>query len=116
MSDRLWLDRFPHGANVSQVGRAADTSAVVVFATWNAPMPIYFFNVISAGGTLEDHEGTEMPDLEHACLEAIEDARSLMSDAIRKGHDISSRRIDICNDAREVVMSVPFTDAIVRTD
>lgn len=79
-------------------------------------MPMFFFNIVSVGGILEDHEGTEVRDVEQACLEAIEDARSMMSDAIRKGHDISSRRIEICDCARNVVMVVPFIDAIIRRD
>jgi hypothetical protein len=79
-------------------------------------MPVYFFNIISAAGTLEDYEGTELPDLEQAQAEAIEDARSLMGDAMRDGHDISSRRIEICDDAGDVLRVVLFTDAITRTD
>ncbi|MGO7564842.1 hypothetical protein ACC754_36425 [Rhizobium johnstonii] len=57
-------------------------------------------------------EGTELPSLENARQEAIEDARTLMSDAILLGQDISSRGVEIRNEMGEVLLKVPFKDAI----
>ena len=61
-------------------------------------MPRYFFHVASAPETIRDEEGSDLPDLDTARAEAIEDARSLMSDAILSGRDISQRQIQICNE------------------
>jgi len=76
----------------------------------------YYFNIVSASGALNDYEGTELPTLEEARLEALEDARFLMSAAILEGRDISSRRIEICNESRDVLLVVPFLDALTRDD
>jgi hypothetical protein len=79
------------------------------------PMPRYFFNIIAGDGIREDFEGTELPSLEHARIEAIEDARALMSNAILLGEDISSRGLEICNESGDVLLSMAFIDAIKPT-
>ncbi|PDS96048.1 hypothetical protein CO659_21065 [Rhizobium sp. S9] len=63
-------------------------------------------------GVREDLEGTELPSLEQTWEEAIEDARALMSDAILLGQEISSRRLEICNEAGDVLLTLAFADAI----
>jgi hypothetical protein len=75
-------------------------------------MPRYYFNVVTTTTTVEDLEGTELPSLDAARKEAIKDARQLMGAAILDGDDISSRRIEISNDAGEVLFVLRFTDAI----
>jgi hypothetical protein len=80
------------------------------------PMQRFYFNILSEAGFLEDLEGTELPDLEAARLEAIEDARQLMSDAVRIGYDISSRSVEVRNEAGEGVLFVPFSEALSRRD
>jgi len=76
----------------------------------------YHFNVISASGTLNDREGSELPSLADARREAIEDARFLMSAAVLEGRDISGRSIEICNEAGDVLLVVPFSEALTRGD
>jgi hypothetical protein len=76
------------------------------------PMPRYYFNIVTGDGIREDLEGSELLDLDHARVEAIKDARALMSDAILQGHDISSRRLEISNEAGDVLLTVAFADAI----
>ncbi|KEQ07421.1 DUF6894 family protein [Pseudorhizobium pelagicum] len=79
-------------------------------------MPRYFFHHVWKAGQVRDLEGSELPDLEHARTEAIMDARSLMSDAIRQGRDISSRSIQISDEGGTVLLTVPFADAVIRDD
>ena len=79
-------------------------------------LPRYFFNVVAAAGSVDDDEGTELASLEAARAEALDDARALMSDAIRGGSDISGRHIDICDSAGAVLMTVEFAEAITRRD
>ena len=74
-------------------------------------MPRFFFNMIGRE-KVHDLEGTELPSLAEARTEALEDARVLMSEAILEGFDISSHQIEICNEADEVLLVVPFSDAI----
>ncbi|TDW35789.1 hypothetical protein EV128_102334 [Rhizobium azibense] len=78
-------------------------------------MPRYYFNIIAGDGVREDLEGSELPSLERARIEAVEDARNLMSAAMLLGQDISSRRLEICNEAGDVLLTVPFMDAIKPT-
>ena len=77
-------------------------------------MPRFYFDIRIEAELLEDWEGTDLPDLEAARLAAIEDARSLMSDAVRIGYDIASRSIEIRNEAGEVLFSLPFSEAVKR--
>jgi hypothetical protein len=79
-------------------------------------MQRFYFNIRSEAGVLQDLEGTELPDLEAARREAIEDARQLMSDAVRIGYDIVSRSVEVGNVAGEMVLSVPFSEALSRRD
>lgn len=75
-------------------------------------MPRYYFNIIAGDGVREDLEGSDLSSLDSARIEAIEDARALMSDAILLGQDISSRRLEICNETEDVLLTVAFADAI----
>lgn len=78
-------------------------------------MPRYYLNIIAGDGIRQDLEGTELPSLEHARIEALEEARALMSDAILLGEDISSRSLEICSENGEVLLSMAFMDAIKPT-
>jgi hypothetical protein len=75
-------------------------------------MPRFFFNTIGKE-KVHDPEGTELPSLADARMEALEDARDAMSRAILQGYDISSHRIEVCNEAGDVLLVVPFVDAIL---
>lgn len=80
-------------------------------------MPRYFFNVRARSETILDPEGSALPSLEAARAEAILDARAAMSRAILTGLDISRRyTIDICDEEGRVLLSVPFTDAILADE
>lgn len=79
-------------------------------------MPRYFFHHATKAGVVRDLEGTDLPDLEQARAEAILDARSLMSDAILQGRDISSRSIQITDEEGKVHLVVPFVETVARED
>lgn len=78
-------------------------------------MPRYYFNIVAGDGIRRDLEGSELPSLEHARNEAVQDARTLMSNAVLLGEDISSRELAICDEAGDVLLIIPFTDAIKPT-
>jgi hypothetical protein len=79
-------------------------------------MPLYFFNVRCGSDTVVDLEGTDLQDIDLAYREAIEDARQLMSNAILEGRDISSRYIEIRDQAGELLLTVPFLQAISSSE
>ena len=79
-------------------------------------MPKYYFNVLTVNGRMEDPEGTDLPSMDEAYVSAIEDARALMSEAILEGKDISSRKIEICNEDNSPLQIVPFREALIVID
>jgi hypothetical protein len=74
-------------------------------------MPTFYFNIMTADEVIEDREGTDLPDLQAARIEAIEDARLLMSHSILLGNDVSGWSVQIIDDQSEVVLLLPFTEA-----
>jgi hypothetical protein len=74
-------------------------------------MPRFYFHVFNDETALDD-EGTELPDLEAARTHAVEGARSLMSDTLRKGRIDLSHHIAIQNQQGELLLDVRFGDAI----
>jgi hypothetical protein len=81
----------------------------VTFSTMSS---CYFFKITTPSGAIRDPEGTNLSSLEEARAEALADARTLMSAAILEGRDISGRSVEICNGADEILLTVPFRDAI----
>lgn len=63
-------------------------------------MPRFYFNIVMSSGISE----------------AIKDARSIMSNAILMGQDVSSRSVEIRDDAGDVVLSLPFRNTITRSE
>ncbi|MEO5808347.1 DUF6894 family protein [Devosia sp.] len=75
-------------------------------------MSRYFFNMVD-GISISDPEGREFAgDLDGLRVEAIKDARQLISDAARSGSDISDRRFEICDEQGRLVLIVNFTEAL----
>ena len=79
-------------------------------------MPIYHFDLVTPAGVVADLEGSELPHLDAARLEAIEAARELMSAAVRLGKDISSQSFSIRSELGDVLLVVRFADAISSND
>jgi hypothetical protein len=75
-------------------------------------MPRFYFDTVTSGTIVSDDEGTELPGVKEATAEAIQDARALMSAAIMSGLDISKRSIQIRDEAGEIVLVIPFSDAV----
>ncbi|PKA42221.1 hypothetical protein N2599_23765 (plasmid) [Rhizobium sullae] len=79
-------------------------------------MPRFYFNLVTGSGVVVDPEGTELATLDEARSEAIFDARTLMSEAVLRGRDISDQQIHICDDAGTLLAIVGFGDAIRRCE
>nr|WP_245521204.1 hypothetical protein [Rhizobium laguerreae] len=77
-------------------------------------MPRFYFNILSEAGSLDDWEGTELPDLDAARMEAVRDARALMSSAVLLGYDIASRSVEIRNETGDILLVLPFSEAVKR--
>ncbi|MDP8912544.1 MAG: hypothetical protein M3N39_03075 [Pseudomonadota bacterium] len=74
-------------------------------------MPRYYFNVYDDAVT-EDEEGRELPDLAAVRRAAIEGARSLIADQVLKGRLCLRCRIEVEDENRCPVLTLPFTAAL----
>ncbi len=79
-------------------------------------MPRYFFHVREAADLVEDLDGIEFPDDAAAGAEAIEAARDIMAEYIRKGQDVSGWCFEIADGSSRPIMTVPFSEAVQRAD
>jgi len=86
----------------------------VLGSSMTAPK-MFFFNIITASGIIPDVEGSLLPSLEVARSEAIKDARSMMSEAMNEGIDMSGRSMQICDETGNVLLVVAFQEAISKS-
>jgi hypothetical protein len=77
-------------------------------------MPRYLFHVLNDIDA-PDEEGHELANLAAAHLKAIDFARDLASAAVRLGRLNLTHRIDVENEAGEVLVSVTFAEAVEIT-
>ena len=71
-----------------------------------------FFNLRDGVEHLLDPEGVELPDLEAAKAHAKRSAYSIMADDVAHGKLKLNYRIDIENEAGEVLATVRFRDLV----
>lgn len=74
-------------------------------------MPHFYLNVRDADGLLEDPEGSDLPDLDAAHLQALEGARDILAEMLRKGEVLDRQTIEITDEAGAVLAVVRFRDA-----
>lgn len=78
-------------------------------------MPRFFFNLRSAGETIVDSEGQTFRSIASAKEEALQAARDLIADTIKAGRIVDRARVfEVSNASGEVVLTVPFADAIAE--
>ena len=75
-------------------------------------MPRFFLHVHNRMGFAPDDEGLELPDLAAAREAAVAGIRSIVSEEVGQGTLDLAGRIDICGENGEVLMAVPFSEAV----
>jgi len=75
-------------------------------------MARYFFHIRNGGDFVEDREGTEMPGLEHARLEAMQSAREIVAELIKSDRTVGLRQIEIADVFGLVLAVVPYSSII----
>ena len=75
-------------------------------------MARFFLNVREGGELIYDTEGGEYPSVAEATAEAILSAREIMANNIRTGRKPSDSRFEIGNDLGQIVLVMPFEEAI----
>lgn len=74
-------------------------------------MPKYLFHIVNDIDA-PDQEGLELDNIALAHLKAIGYARDLASASVRQGRLDLKHRIDVENEAGEVLVSVTFAEAV----
>ncbi len=75
-------------------------------------MPQFFLHIHNTQGSADDEEGLEAKSLLQARELAIAGIRSLLSAEIANGAMDLAGRIDITDATGEVLMTVPFAEAV----
>jgi len=75
-------------------------------------MARYYLHINNGGGYSEDLEGQELPDLDAARTAAIEGVRSMLSEEARQGQLDLSGKIEIADGEGNILLVVPFCDAV----
>ena len=75
-------------------------------------MARYYLHIVNGGGYSEDPEGQELTDLEAARTAAIEGVRSMLSEEARQGQLDLAGRIEIADADGNILLSVPFSEAV----
>ena len=74
-------------------------------------MPRYFFHVYD-DVIAQDEEGMELPNVAAARLNALQGARGLIADQVKRGYFVLSHWIDVADERGEKVMTITFRDAV----
>jgi hypothetical protein len=77
-------------------------------------MPLFYFNLHECGTLIPDDEGRQC-DAGSLREIAIGEARDIMSGEIKLGKLCLGCRIDVLDEQHELVLSVPFAEAVAVT-
>ena len=75
-------------------------------------MPRFYFHVCNGTGFVQDEEGQELPDVQSARLSAVQGLRDIMASELKDGLLKTASFIEIENSQRELLMTVPFSEAV----
>ena len=75
-------------------------------------MPCYYFHVCNGDGFTTDEEGQELPDVQSARMSAVQGLRDIMASELKDGLLKTASCIEIENSQRELLMTVPFSEAV----
>jgi hypothetical protein len=71
---------------------------------------LYYFNLRTESGVIEDPEGDTFPSLDAARQDALTKARAMIVDGNQKGEDRQSWRFEIMDRANQPVLTVAFAE------
>jgi hypothetical protein len=73
---------------------------------------LYYFNIRTESGVIEDPEGNVYPDLQAARAAAITKARDTITEGDQTGEDRRSWRVEIMDRANQPVVTIMFSEAL----
>lgn len=72
----------------------------------------FFFHLRNGSLLIEDPDGTELPDLEAAIIDAQVSARHLLADKLRAGAMLDGQRFEITDEAGRILAVLPLRDVL----
>jgi hypothetical protein len=75
-------------------------------------MPLFYFHLHDRFGAVPDPDPRELPDLDVVRAQALKGARSIISEDVYEGRVDLTGRIDVLDDAGNMVLSLPFSEAV----
>ena len=79
-------------------------------------MPRFFFHLWDTKAFVPDPAGTNLPDLAAVRQRAKLDAQEILADGQRRGEDRSHWMIEVRNEADQIVLTAPVTQAEASAD
>jgi hypothetical protein len=76
---------------------------------------LYYFNIRTSSGVIEDPEGSTLPDLQAARRKALSDARRMIAEGDSKGEDRRSWSFEIMDRANQPALAIRFSEAETPT-
>ncbi len=78
-----------------------------------AETALYYFNIRTEDGLVEDPEGNTYPDLRAAREAAVAEARDMIREGDQKGEDRRSWSVEIMDRANQQVLIVAFSEVLI---
>jgi hypothetical protein len=75
-------------------------------------MPRYYFHIRTADAFIRDPDGSDLPDLDAARVEAGHSARHLLAELLRDGEVVDGQVFEISDEAGAVLERVPLRSVI----
>jgi enamine deaminase RidA (YjgF/YER057c/UK114 family) len=76
-------------------------------------MPRYFRHIRHDGQIIQDPEGIDLPDLEAARAEAIQEIRDILAEAVKSGtDDMIDDALVLTDETGRVLTIIPFLEAL----
>ena len=98
---------------VSDIGRSVRLQTATLYRTLRLPiMPRFYFHIRDGETLIEDPDGSELPDLEAARVEALEGARTILAEKVKAGAVVDGQRFEIVDESGAVRATLPFRAAI----
>jgi hypothetical protein len=75
-------------------------------------VPRFYFHLHDRFGAVPDPDGRDLADLDVVRAQALKGARSIICEDVRDGRVDLTGRVDIYDEAGELVLSLPFAEAV----
>jgi hypothetical protein len=75
-------------------------------------LSIFYLHIRDGEMLIADVEGQEFPDVTAAHAEAVRSAREMLAEKVRLGEIVDGQKIEIADEAGDVVDVVPFKETL----